>query len=405
MSEPDRPVRSAPLASEPRAAAALEALLAGVAQADPTKLVRRAVREGLLDDWFGDRERPRPIHVLAVGKAAPRMLWGLVEAGVPFRGIGAAPAGVPMPGIDTFQWHKGEHPIPGPGSFAAGAAVLEWAATFPVDEPILVLLSGGSSACLEAPAPGHSEADVRALNDAVWRGGIPIEEMNRRRAELSAIKGGRLGRLLLQRTPRIRVWVLADTDPATAAQTIGSALLWQAEDPERIPHRILSSSDELAQAAAAQLAATPLGRSRVYRHGARISGALEDEVRNVLAAHEALPAGSILVAAGEPTVQVPATAPGGGRCHHAALLAARDLAARESHALVLAAASDGVDGTSGSSGAWATAADWRESNQEAQEALATFASARFLDARGRSVDIGPTGTNVNDLWVVVGRQG
>ena len=68
--------RPVPLAGHPLADAAVEAFLAGLAAVDPTVLVKRAVRQGLLDDWLVDRERPRRINVLALGKAAPRMQIG-----------------------------------------------------------------------------------------------------------------------------------------------------------------------------------------------------------------------------------------------------------------------------------------------------------------------------------------
>src|SRR5437867_3560937 len=125
-----------PMAQDPRAEAALEAFLAGVAAADPTKIVRKAVRDGLIDDWLEDRERPKRIEVLAIGKGAARMLWGLVEAGVPFRGLGIAPRGVPLPAVDTVRWLVGEHPIPGPGSFAAGRELVAWAKSLPQGAPL-----------------------------------------------------------------------------------------------------------------------------------------------------------------------------------------------------------------------------------------------------------------------------
>lgn len=84
-------------------AAAQEAFLHGVAAVDPTRLVKARVRTGALDDWLGDRERPRTLTVLAVGKAAARMVWGLVEANVPLRGVGVHPGGVAVPRLEGFR--------------------------------------------------------------------------------------------------------------------------------------------------------------------------------------------------------------------------------------------------------------------------------------------------------------
>lgn len=381
-----------PLASHPLAEQAIEAFLGGLAAVDPTVLVRAAVRQGRLDDWLFEggarRDQPKWIQVLALGKAAPRMLWGLVEAGVPFQGIGVAPPGVPAPSVDTFRWHQGDHPVPGGRSLAAGQAVLDWAAAFPEGEPLLVLLSGGASACVEVPLEGTPQ-ELAARWEALLAEGLPIEETNRRRAAWSALKAGRLGRRLLERTPRIRVWLLADTDPATAQATVGSGPF----DAGGIPHHVLASSNELVAAAGLRLGAA--GWS-VYRYPQRIAGDAEGEARRFAEAFRGLPGPSVaLVGGGEPLVRVPLGAPAGGRCAHAALAIAQHLEAGE---LFLAAASDGVDGSSHSTGAWSTAED---AGPAALEAVSRRAALAPLKAKGRLLDLGATGTNVNDLWVAL----
>ena len=385
----------------PHAEAAVEAFLAGLAAVDPTVLVRGAVRQGHLDSWLFEggrkREQPRPIHVLALGKAAPRMLWGLVEGGVPFSGLGVAPKGVPAPNVDTFRWLPGDHPVPGPASFEAGRQVLGWARAVPQDEPVLVLLSGGASACAEVPA-GLSEDALRSRWEELLRSGKAIEAMNAERAGMSALKGGKLGQALLDRTSKVRAWLLADTDPATAPAVVGSGPLFQAAAPDRIPHHVLASSHDLVAAAGLRLAS--LGYD-VYRHAERIRGRAEDEVRRFLDAYASLPGDRrvALVGGGECTLAIPGGAPKGGRCQHAALLAAQRLGGLPSSTSFLACASDGVDGSTDAAGAVVTAAD---GGPEADKALRAFASHRLLDSRGRLVHTGATGTNVNDLWVALG---
>jgi glycerate 2-kinase len=390
-----RPADTHPaLAGHPLAEQAIEAFLAAVAAVDPTVLVRTAVRQGLLDDWFVSRERPRQIHVLALGKAAPRMLWGLVEASVPFKGFGVAPKGVPAPNVDTFHWLTGEHPVPGPQSLAAGFKLLEWIDALPDGANVLALLSGGASACVEVLPPRTDAATLTARWQEWLRAGLPIEEMNQLRSRLSILKGGLLGQRILHITPNLRVWLLADTDPATAPATVGSAPLFQAEEPAKAPHRILASNQVLVTAAGLRLG---LNGVSVFRHAPRIGAHVDEEAQRFLAAFHALPGTGplALVGGGEPTVVLPPGAPRGGRCHHAALSASQHLQAGE---LFLAAASDGVDGSSGATGAWTTAADW---DDEADRALASLDAARLLRDRARTFDLGATGTNVNDLWVAL----
>lgn len=389
---PPREDTHPPLASHPLAQDAVEAYLAGIAAVEPTPLVRKTVRQGLLDDWLGDRERPRRIQVLAVGKAAPRMVWGLVEASVPFAGIGVAPKGIQVPGIDTFEWLPGNHPLPATESFAAGRRVLEWMRGLEKDAPLLILISGGSSALLESPATGWTEATLLARWRELFTQGLPVEEMNRLRAETSALKGGKLASLLLERTSRIRSWLIQDTEPSRP-EAVGSAAFWA---PGRIDLRVLASDRDLVAAAGLRLAS--LGWN-VYRHAERIEGDAAGQAAAFISALQGLSGDRVaLVGGGEPTVKLPQDAPPGGRSQHAALCAAREMKERGVAGLFAALASDGIDGTTADSGAWVLASDW---DAHALEALSGFRSADLLSRRGRTVRMGPTGTNVNDLWMAL----
>lgn len=379
--------------------AALEAYAAALAAVDPTVLVRKAVRQGYLDDWIlppgTPREKPKGLYVLALGKAAPRMLWGLVEGGVPFVGLGVAPKGVAAPNVDTFRWLPGDHPIPGDASFATGSEVLAWVDNLPRDAPVLVLLSGGASACMEHPL-GITREELQEN----WRdwlpSGLTIDAMNAKRAAHSSLKGGKLGARLLERTRRVRVWMLADTDPATAPQTVGSAPFWQPQAPDTIPHRVLCANGDAIAAAGLRLAS--LGYN-VFRHGRRIGDDAAGEVAAFLATADGLPPGkAALVGGGEATVAVPRDAPSGGRCQHAALLGAQWLAQHKSPLAFVALATDGVDGTTDAAGALTQAADWTPA---AEDAVRHFSAHKHLEQANRLVHMGPTGTNVNDLWIAL----
>ncbi|MGB0653346.1 MAG: DUF4147 domain-containing protein [Thermoplasmatota archaeon] len=380
--------------TKPPAEAAVDAFLAAVAHVDATGRVRQAVRAGHLDDWLVDRERPRRIQVLALGKAAPRMLWGLVDTGVPFRGFGVSPPGVPQPTVDTFTWHIGDHPLPTARSFAAGRALLEWMDRLDPDEPLLVLLSGGASACVEVPQDGTSEADLVAAWKEWMADGFPIGELNRRRTDLSALKGGQLAERALAKGLRVRVWLLADTPPELAPEVVGSGPF----DHPDVPGLVLADATDLVAGAGSALQAD--GWS-CYQHAERLAGDTEAQVAAFLDAAARVPndAPVALLGAGETTVTLASRAPRGGRAQHAALLAAKALAQRGwDDAVFLAAGSDGCDGTSDAAGAFVTAADW---TSDGEGALAAFDAHGYLSRRGGLVQTGPTGTNVNDLWLLL----
>ncbi len=388
--------------------AAEDALVAALSAVDGTKLVQAAVRRGLLDDWLGDLDRPNRIQVLALGKVAPAMLWGLVEAGVPFRGMGVAPRGVRKTLVDTFEWHTGDHPVPGEASFAAGAALLDWVDRLDPREPLLVLLSGGASACVEVPAHGIDGKQLQQQWQQWLMDGSDIASMNAKRTGLSQIKGGQLGRRVLDRLQRlqegkssdggsrVQVWLLADTPPPEES-TVGSGPFALQDQP--IAHHVLARNDDLVQAAGQALAAAGFN---VYLHGARIAGPVEQAVEDFLGAAAGLPQeGPIaLVGGGEADVALPETAPPGGRAQHAALLAARHLAVHQQPALFMATASDGKDGQTDAAGAWATARTWLE-DPSAQQALESFDAHRLLDKRKQLLRTGGTRTNLNDLWIAL----
>src|SRR5262249_25485047 len=88
---------------------------------------------------------------------------------------------------------RGGHPLPDEESFASGEAALRVADENRArGERLVVLLSGGASAMMDAPAPGVTLDALVALNPELLRGGLPIAEMNAKRKQLSAIKGGQL---------------------------------------------------------------------------------------------------------------------------------------------------------------------------------------------------------------------
>lgn len=371
-----------------------EAFLHGVAAVDPTRLVKAHVRTGALDDWLEDREHPRTLTVLALGKAAARMVWGLVEANVPFRGLGVHPGGVAVPQLDGFQWLRAEHPVPGDGSFAAGQAVWDRIGALPPDEPILVLLSGGASSLLERPCDGMEQDALRAAWKTDLRAGLPIEELNLRRARHSSLKAGGLAARAGHRP--VRVWCLSDV-PADRLDALGSGPFWN----PTVNHTLLADNDRFVQAAGAALQARKV---QVFRHGARIEADVEKETKRFVDAFLGLPQGPVaLIGGGEPTLTPPQDAPPGGRGQHAALMVSRllhEAGAAGTGTLFLTGASDGRDGTDAAM-AIGDARLWSEHKLEAEAAVQGFDAARFLAAHDRIVSTGPTGTNVADLWVIL----
>ena len=82
--------------------------------------------------------------------------------------------------------------MPTAASVEAGEHALALARGAAPDDHLLVLLSGGASALLAAPADGLTLDDKMQATRALLGGGAAIHELNGVRKHLSAIKGGRL---------------------------------------------------------------------------------------------------------------------------------------------------------------------------------------------------------------------
>src|SRR5258708_37914360 len=197
--------------------------LAAVALAavDPERLVREALH-GRPERWGA---------ALALGKAAPAMARGAAGAlaGRPDRdtarrgGLEARRLLVrthQTPGLLDPAWEQlsGGHPLPDRQSLAAGERVLRWLGELPPGAPMIALVSGGSSAGVEAAAGGLTLEELKATQLALLGSGLPIHAFNAVRKHLSALKGG--GCLRASRGPVLAL-LLSDV-PGDDPGTIGS---------------------------------------------------------------------------------------------------------------------------------------------------------------------------------------
>ena len=102
--------------------------------------------------------------------------------------VGVETSSLPAP----LEGIVGGHPMPSPASEDAGTRALAIAQAAGADEELLVLLSGGASALMAAPAEGLTLDDKRRATDTLLRAGADIHALNTVRKHLSRIKGGRL---------------------------------------------------------------------------------------------------------------------------------------------------------------------------------------------------------------------
>lgn len=436
---------------------------AALGAVDPGTAVRRwMVKEGSLInfgavawDLRADNlpESNGRIYLVGIGKAAPAMAQAAAElfgdrlsAGIVITRYGHA-AGYFLP--EQVKCFEAGHPVPDENGQVAAHEIVELLAqTTPLDR-VLVLLSGGASALAPCPVPAVTLADLQQLTTLLLHSGAAIGEINTIRKHLDQIKGGQLARLA---APALVVsLILSDVvgdpleviasgptapDPSTYAQAWAvldkyalidqlpdSILTWlraglagqHAETPKpgdrlfnQVTNLVIGSNRQAAQAALVQAA-------QLGYHGLLLSTFVEGEAREIGKVIAGLVKGMVfhgdplsppacLVLGGETTVTLSGTGKG-GRNQELALATALGIEGIE-NILVMCLATDGSDGPTDAAGAIVdgqTAAAIRRKGMDAAAALVQHNSYPTLQAAGGLILIGPSGTNVNDLVVILAR--
>ncbi len=392
----------------------------------------------------------RRLWVVGFGKASARMaraveqlLGDRIHGGLVVTKHGH---GVPLRKVEVLE---ASHPLPGPEGEAAARRMSDLLRGAGEGDLVLCLVSGGGSALLPLPAEGLTLQDKVAVTHLLLRSGATISEVNAVRKHLSAVKGGWLARLASP--ARVVGLVVSDVlgDPLDA---IASGPLspdpTTYEDALRVLERYglldqvpRAVRERLERGASGRVPETPKPGDPVFEkvslhvvagvadavEGARAAAErlgyralvlttwLQGEAREVgrvvaaLAREEVVrdrpvPKPACLLMGGETTVTV--RGPGrGGRNQELVLASALGLEGL-SGVLVASLATDGTDGPTDAAGAFAdgtTLARARAQGMDPEQFLARNDAYPFFEALQDLVRTGPTGTNVNDVVLVLAR--
>ena len=343
---------------------------------------------------------------------------------------------------------EADHPIPSKASVDGARALLARAGDLTERDLAICVFTGGSSALASIPPPGISVADKIKLHRLLLSSGMSVVEINTVRKHVSAIKGGRLARAI--GPARILNLTISDvvgdpldciTDPtvqdtSSVADALSALREWELLDrvPRPVRDYLMNCADaqspDLGEAEiesvlvvrgedgseAAARAAESRGLSVV-----RLGGSIEGEAATVgrllatLARETAARGapwarGTVIVAGGgEYTVSLGADAGGlfgrGGPSQEAALGAA--LALDGAHGIAaMFADTDGADGGTPVAGGlvdWSTSERARRRGLSLRKALVAHEATAILEACGDAMVTGLTGTNVNDLVLILVR--
>lgn len=387
------------------------------------------------------------VHLCALGKAAIPMAQAVVDAlGDLFAGGIVVTKSIPPE--ERFDGRlkvmAGDHPLPGTLSLQAGKALIAYCQNVMDPDILIFLISGGGSSLAVLPADDLSLEDLRQLNGALLRSRIAIEGVNVVRRHLDLVKNG--GLLSASATTRNLTLILSDvingeacsvaSGPTIAEGSTFSDCIHVLSDASIMPlipvkirayleagktredveiarsvtqktgHPFCVIGDNHKAVTAITKFAEENGYS-VFLSQEPLSGSLESEAERIIndldgTVVDNMQLPLLMVWGGEVTVKRKGNEPGGRNTHLSLLLAEK--IARKTGIYGAALATDGEDGTSPAAGAYfdhTTLERAKSLGISARAAMEQFASFRFFSALGDIACSGSTGTNVNDIVIMI----
>jgi glycerate 2-kinase len=399
-----------------------------------------------------------PIWLVALGKASLAMaeaaVGSLELAAMELSGgVVIAPSDGPSPHARVTVL-VGDHPVPSTGSRAASDAIAALVDRIGGNGTVFVLLSGGATSLVAAPADGVNERDLTWMFDALLSSGADITVMNAIRKRFTRWGAGRLARALAP--ARVHCLIVSDVvgddipsigsgpcapDPHTSADVL--ALIDRAGLESYVPkplRDLLNDAPPVASPPAADDALFATVECAVILGNRNALDAAADAARSLGAAQvrvvtepllddatftaqrlvdelvrfrEADPPDAdgsasfgCMIWGGETTVRLGAGEPQrGGRCQELALAAADALRAEGDRGMritLLAAGTDGRDGNSDAAGGIVDALTWdaiRDAGRDPADDLAEHRSHDALDSVAALLRTGLSGTNVGDVVI------
>ena len=431
---------------------ALNALELALNAADAKKLTKAKVslKNSILtaDCHSFDLRKFRNVYVVGGGKAGGSMAEVLEEVlGERITdGIVSVPYGDSHE-TSIIKLNSSGHPVPDEAGVAGTRVMLTVAERAEKDDLLICLLSGGGSSLMPLPRDGISVKDKQKLTEALLKSGARINEINAVRKHISNFKGGWLAKKAYPAT--ILNLVLSDVvgdvlefvasgptvpDSTTFADARGVLEkygLWK-NAPASIRKVLcdgekgfVAETPKAGDPAFSKVYTVILGNCRFASHEAvqylrseglntlMLTSTLEGEAKDIGAllasvANETAfsdnpaPRPAAIVASGETTVTVKGKG-FGGRNQELVLSAALGL--NDVDGVVVASLStDGVDGPTDAAGAIAdgkTLARAAKIGLNPERCLADNDSYNFFSKLGDLIVTGPTGTNVNDISVII----
>ncbi|MFQ6075166.1 MAG: glycerate kinase [Candidatus Bathyarchaeia archaeon] len=433
---------------------ALTLLEAALSSVDPRTLVKSKV--GLEGQWLVvgtlrlSLDSFDRVFVVGGGKASGAMAEAL--EGILGDRVYAGSVNIPEGTSREFktrliELNEARHPIPDARGLKGVRRILKLLEGLEKNDLVICLISGGGSALLPMPQTGISLEEKQSVTSLLLKCGATIDEVNVVRKHISGIKGGRLASLTYPAS--LLCLILSDVvgdpltsiasgptvpDPSTYSEAVeilrrygiwddvpGSVRRYledglEGRNPESpkpgdrrlsTVHNIVIGSNRIALEAAEEKAKalgfnTLILSSFMEGEARHVGTVFAGIAREIAASDHPLSKPAVVLAGGETTV----TVTGGGRGgRNQELVLSSSLRISGIRGVSVASiGSDGLDGPTDAAGAVADGSTVSRALGEGLEPVSYLGdndSYSFFRGLGDLIYTGPTGTNVNDIMVIV----
>ncbi|MEQ8191634.1 MAG: DUF4147 domain-containing protein [Candidatus Eremiobacterota bacterium] len=366
--------------------------------------------------------------------------------------------------LDKIEIIESGHPVPDENSIKGAEKIITYLDKASQNDLIIFLISGGGSSIIEKPGEGISLSDIQIMTDLLIRTEATIQEINIIRKHLSEIKGGGLARMAYPSSfisLIISDVIGSDVSSIASGPTCGDIstfkdcpdIIDKYDLSDRIP---VSVKNLIFKGIKGEIPETPFPDDhifqqsinchdstltdknlssrhalRVTRHASHINSIildnetfchiLEEEAKkegfktvyiktplttgtgeNFIKGLKELMTGyteeTLLILGGEVTFKIPPISGKGGRNQHLSLLYTRDILPYHPGTCALFASTDGTDGPTDGSGGFSHRG--LKDIKGLTEAIDNYDSYNFLKNYGELFTTGPTGNNLNDVFLI-----
>ena len=434
-------------------ALAIQSLECALNASDPKQLMQNKIKmeNSLLTVDGGtsfDLENFKNLYVVGGGKAGASMAQALEEILGRYitAGLVNVPYGTKLE-TDVVELNEASHPIPDQAGVVGAFRMMDIIEQAEVDDLVICLISGGGSSLMPMPVKGISLQNYQTLTDGLLKSGAAIAEINIVRKHLSALKGGWLAKkaypaallnLLLsdvigdpldsiasgptvpdsstfQDAQRVLekygLWQTAPASVRTVLSEGVKGLLEETPKPkdpvfENVYNVIIGNNRIATQAASEFLKVEGLKTIHfddpLDGEARHIGMAIAKFANKISARASSLPKPIAMVAGGETIVKVRGKGIG-GRNQELTLSAALHLKNIET-CVIASISTDGVDGPTDAAGAIIDSFTLKRAMQlgnDPEKFLEKNDSYNFFLKLNDLIITKPTGTNVNDVSVII----